>query len=166
MQPKQPHRRLEFVAVIAIVLLAACAAGDPRFTAEAPAGFWHGLWHGMIAMVTLVIGIFSDTVRVYEIHNTGGWYDCGFLFGALAIWGGGSHQAGRRGRRRERDREWDEIGRKVEAKLSRMLRAWAEAAPDEDWHEVEKKAERKLKLAVRRWADEPIDGEPVAPPRT
>jgi hypothetical protein len=162
---RSKQRRLEFAAVIAIVVLAGCAAGDPRFTVEAPAGFWQGLWHGMIAMVTLVIGIFSDTVRVYEPYNTGGWYDCGFLFGTISVWGGGSHQVGRRSRRREHDREWDEIGRRVETKLSRLLRAWAEAGPDEDWQEVEKKAERKLKLAVRRWADEPIDIEPIAPPR-
>jgi len=91
------------LALVAVaLLLSACAAGDPRFTAETPAGFWIGLWHGIISVVTLVIGIFDDSVRVYETHNTGAWYDFGFLFGVIAIWGGSSHQAGCR-RRRSRD---------------------------------------------------------------
>ncbi|MFO0636695.1 MAG: hypothetical protein U0168_28005 [Nannocystaceae bacterium] len=119
---------IPLAALAVLVLAAACAAGDPRFTAEAPAGFWVGLWHGAISMVTLVIGIFVDHVHVYEVHNTGGWYDFGFLIGATSLWGASSHRAGRR---RRHDAEWDEIGRKVEAKLARMLRVWAEAEPDE-----------------------------------
>lgn len=148
---------------VAALALAGCAAGDPRFGVDAPAGFWVGLWHGMISCITLVIGIFSDTVRVYEPDNTGGWYDFGFLLGASAFWGAGSHRAGRR----QRDAEWEEIGHKVEKKLQRLIRMWAEAAPDEDWKQVEAKAERKLKDRLRRWADEPIDVEgrpPAGPP--
>ncbi len=96
-------------ATLALVTLAAlavasvsCAAGDPRFTGDAPAGFWMGLWHGAISLVTLVIGIFDDSVRMYELHNTGGWYDFGFFLGATSIWGAGSHRASsfRRGRAR------------------------------------------------------------------
>lgn len=142
------------VAGIAAVVLAGCAAGDGRFTAESPAGFWIGLWHGAISLVTLVIGIFSDTVRMYEPDNTGGWYDFGFLVGVTCIWGAGSHRAGRKSRR---DAEWEEIGRKVQAKLKRMIREWAEAEPDEDWHVVEAKAERKLKQKLREWAEQPHD---------
>jgi hypothetical protein len=143
------------VACIALVVLAGCAAGDARFTAESPAGFWIGLWHGAISLVTLVVGIFTDAVRMYEPHNTGGWYDFGFLVGATCIWGAGSHRAGRKSRR---DAEWEEIGRKVEAKLKRMIRRWAEAEPDEDWRVVEEKAERKLKQKLREWAEESHDG--------
>jgi hypothetical protein len=76
------------------VVLTACAAGDPRFTVDTPAGFWLGLWHGAIAPATLVIGVFDDGVGMYELHNTGGWYDFGFLVGATSIWGAGSHRAG------------------------------------------------------------------------
>jgi hypothetical protein len=143
------------VACIALVVLAGCAAGDARFTAESPAGFWIGLWHGAISLVTLVVGIFTDAVRMYEPDNTGGWYDLGFLVGATCIWGAGSHRAGRKSRR---DAEWEEIGRKVEAKLKRMIRRWAEAEPDEDWRVVEEKAERKLKQKLREWAEESHDG--------
>lgn len=149
------HPVLAVVALVAASALVGCAAGNPRFTAETPAGFWGGLWHGMIALVTLVIGLFDESVRVYETHNSGGWYDLGFVIGVACVWGSG-HRASRP--RMRRDPEWEEIGRKVEAKLKRILRGWAEADPDESWQVVGEKAERKLKQRLRRWADEPDDG--------
>lgn len=148
------------IAIAVVAVSAACTAGDPRFTVEAPAGFWVGLWHGMISMITLVIGIFADGVHVYEIHNTGGWYDLGFLLGVAAVWGSGHHATRRR---RPRDPEWEEIGRKVEAKLKRILRGWAEATPDEDWQVVGAKAERKLKQRLRAWAEDEDDIEAAKP---
>jgi hypothetical protein len=150
-----PRHRGTWVLVAAIVV-AGCAAGDARFTVDAPAGFWSGLWHGMISCITLIIGIFNDTVSVYEVNNTGGWYDFGFLIGAGGIWGGSpTVTVGRRRRRRRHDAEWDEIGTKVEAKIRRRIREWAEAEPDEDWKVVEDKAEAKLKRRFRQWAEEP-----------
>jgi len=35
------------------------------------AGFWLGLWHGLIAPITFVISLFSDNVNFYEVHNNG-----------------------------------------------------------------------------------------------
>jgi hypothetical protein len=86
--------------VLAALLLAACAAGDARFTMAEPAGFWTGLWHGLIACVTLIVGIFSDSVEVYERNNTGGWYDFGFLIGVGLFSGSGhsSHRAWQKGK--------------------------------------------------------------------
>src|SRR5687767_14320190 len=43
-----------------------------------------GLWHGIIAPVTLVLSFFNSDVRMYEVHNAGSEYDLGFLIG-LAI---------------------------------------------------------------------------------
>jgi hypothetical protein len=88
--------------VLLAVVVAGCAAGDPRFTTEDPAGFLAGLWHGIISMITLVIGIFTDGVEVYERNNTGGWYDFGFLLGVSSTWGGGSSTAYHRRRWRSR----------------------------------------------------------------
>jgi hypothetical protein len=89
-------------AVLLLAALAGCVAGDARFNTQDPAGFFFGLWHGIISMITLVIGIFSDGVQVYERNNTGGWYDFGFLLGVSSTWGGGSASAYRRARRRSR----------------------------------------------------------------
>jgi hypothetical protein len=148
---------LTLLVAISAVVLAGCAAGDPRFTPDVPAGFWTGLWHGLISCITLIVGIFADGVRVYEIDNTGGWYDFGFLLGVAMAWGGGSHGY-RRKRSAERARaeaEWEEIGHKVEAKIRRKVREWAEAEPDDDWKVVEHKAETKLKQRLRDWAETP-----------
>jgi len=149
---------ISLLTLLPILVLASCTAGGPHFHADAPAGFWDGLWHGAIAPIALVVGIFSEGVEIYERSNTGGWYDFGLIFGLLTFWGGGSHTATRRANRRARrrsDREWEEIGRKVEHKLQRKIRAWADADPDENWDLVEAKAEAKLKRKLREWAEEP-----------
>jgi hypothetical protein len=74
----------------ASLLLAACAPGPNEFTNLGlnVAGFWRGLWHGVIAPVTFVISLFTNNVGVYEIHNNGGWYNFGFIIGILCHHGG------------------------------------------------------------------------------
>jgi hypothetical protein len=44
-----------------------------------------GLWHGIIAPVTLVVSFFNSDVRMYEVHNTGSEYDLGFLIGVAIV---------------------------------------------------------------------------------
>lgn len=44
-----------------------------------------GLWHGIIAPVTLVISFFNSEVKMYEVHNTGSEYDFGFLLGLAMV---------------------------------------------------------------------------------
>jgi hypothetical protein len=78
-----------WVGLVAVAL-AACTAGDPRFTVDEPAGFFAGLWHGIISLFTLLISLFTDTVAFYELNNTGWTYDAGFLLGILIITGGGA----------------------------------------------------------------------------
>lgn len=65
------------------------------------AGFWKGIWHGLIAPITFIISIFSKTVRLYEVHNSGFWYNFGFVLGAGLFLSGGILGRGR-GRRRKR----------------------------------------------------------------
>jgi hypothetical protein len=92
------------VPIVAVgLLLAACAAGtNPELGVASQegdvAGFWLGLWHGIIAPITFVISLFTDDVNLYEVHNNGNWYDFGFVLGAGILFGG-SH-GGRRGSRR------------------------------------------------------------------
>lgn len=50
-----------------------------------PAGFWAGLWHGIIAPLIFIIGFFTSSVSVYETNNNGRWYDFGFLIGVGAF---------------------------------------------------------------------------------
>jgi len=91
------------VALVALLLvsgiaLSACAAG-PNNVAQvnAPhiAGFWLGLWHGIICPVTFVISLFNDNLNIYDVHNNGNWYNFGFVLGVSAVFGGASRASAR-----------------------------------------------------------------------
>lgn len=151
-------RSFKLLSVITLILLlTSCAAGDAQFTQDSPAGFWYGLWHGMIAVISLIIHVFNESVVVYEIDNIGGWYDFGFLLGIICIWGGGSHATCKSAADKKREKEWEEIGNKVEIKVMRKLKEWAEdeedIGTDKDWQEIGEKAEKKLKRKIREWAE-------------
>ena len=86
-------KRLVPLLVLTVLVLSACSAGaNPNVDMAAAdgdiAGFWMGLWHGLIAPITFIISLFTDTVNVYEVHNNGNWYDFGFVFGAAMSLGG------------------------------------------------------------------------------
>jgi hypothetical protein len=87
------HRTIARSTALAVLALAlaACTA-DPN-TAAVPAGpgiagFWFGLWHGVILPITFVVSLFDSGVGIYEIHNDGSWYDFGFVVGALVVFSG------------------------------------------------------------------------------
>lgn len=94
-------------AILIALILASCAAG-PNTMVDTPnndgdvAGFWMGLWHGFASPVMFIISLFSETVEVYEIHNSGGWYTFGFLVGVSIIFGGSGGSACK-SRKRNRD---------------------------------------------------------------
>lgn len=95
--------RWVLIAAFLLLVLSACAAGpnsavDVASAEGEVAGFWLGLWQGIIVPITWIISLFSDTVNIYEVHNNGGWYDTGFLLGAGFFLGGGGAGAGRRRR--------------------------------------------------------------------
>ncbi len=71
-----------------LLLLVACAPGTGKYTAAAPAGFLHGVWHGWIAPITLIAGLFNNDVRIYEPFNSGWWYDLGFYIAVISGFGG------------------------------------------------------------------------------
>jgi hypothetical protein len=84
-------------AVVAALVLAACAAGaNPQVGGPDAAGFWQGLWQGLILPVTFVISLFSDNVNIYEVNNDGNWYDFGYVLGLMIIFSGSGAGAGSR----------------------------------------------------------------------
>jgi hypothetical protein len=94
---------LAVVVVLATgLLLSSCAAGpNPAAgTGEEPAGFWLGLWQGIIVPVTFVISLFTANVSAYEVANNGNWYDFGFFLGVTISLGGSGGGATRARRRR------------------------------------------------------------------
>ena len=84
-----------------ILLLTSCAAAPNPYVDVVPedgtiAGFWMGLWHGVIFPFTFVISLITSNVGVYELHNNGGWYNFGYLLGLSIIFGGSGGSAMRR----------------------------------------------------------------------
>lgn len=86
------RRTALLIAVVVLgLVLGGCAPGEnPAVTGDGGAGFWLGLWHGIIAPLTFLISLFTDGVNVYEVNNSGNWYDFGFVIGAGILFGGGS----------------------------------------------------------------------------
>jgi hypothetical protein len=83
-----------------LVMLAGCAPGPNELVnsntgKSSAAGFWQGLWHGIIAPVTFIVSLFNKSVQMYEVHNTGTWYNLGFLLGMSIVFGGGGASARR-----------------------------------------------------------------------
>jgi len=83
------------VLLILSLMVTACVAGpnpaeDTLKEDGKVAGFWMGLWHGIISPITFIISLFSESVHFYEVHNNGGWYNLGFVLGAGILAGGRS----------------------------------------------------------------------------
>lgn len=74
--------------VAMLVLMTGCIPGDGSYTSGRPAGFLWGIWHGWIAPISLIISIFDQNIRVYEVVNTGWWYDFGFYVAIISGFGG------------------------------------------------------------------------------
>ncbi|MBS4534862.1 hypothetical protein GOQ29_04440 [Clostridium sp. D2Q-14] len=70
------------------LILSGCMPGDGTYTSSDPAGFFWGIWHGWIAPISLIAGIFKENIRVYETVNTGWFYDLGFYIAIVSGFGG------------------------------------------------------------------------------
>ncbi len=145
--------------LLMIVMLASCAPNNEMFF-EKPAGFWAGLWHGLIVIITFIISLFTDKVSIYEINNTGGWYNFGFVLGLLISLGNGHARCGgkKKKAKTDKEKEWEEIGVKVEDKVRTGIQKWLDEkddkeAKDQEWEEIGKKVEEKIKRELRNWAE-------------
>ena len=76
------------IMVMILVLFAGCVPNDGTYTVQKPAGFFWGIWHGWIAPVSLILGLFNKTTRIYEVTNTGSGYDLGFYMAIISGFGG------------------------------------------------------------------------------
>jgi len=79
---------LGLLIIAMAVILTGCIPGDGKSTMDDPAGFFWGIWHGWLAPLSLVIGIFDKNIRVYEVMNSGWWYDLGFYAAIISGFGG------------------------------------------------------------------------------
>lgn len=92
------------IFLVFLFVFSSCAGG-PNDLEKTPnkkgkiAGFWKGLWHGLIAPITFIVSIFTKNVRFYEVHNSGFLYNFGFVIGAGLFFGGGLFRFKRKKRR-------------------------------------------------------------------
>ncbi len=86
---RQCRRQLPTVNILAV------AGPNSKYNQPGaePAGFWAGLWHGLITPITFVVSLFTAGVRIYEVNNNGRWYDFGFIIGVSGAFGGGGSTA-------------------------------------------------------------------------
>ena len=83
------------LALLAVICLFSMCAPGPNTVEKSPdadgkvAGFWKGIWQGIISPITFIISIFTKNVRFYEVHNNGFWYNLGFVLGAGLLFNGG-----------------------------------------------------------------------------
>jgi hypothetical protein len=99
---------LATIVLVVLTLLAACAPGTeievdtPQTTIELTspgpnpqlneadatgrvAGIAQGLWHGLIAPVTVIGSFFNPAMQMYEVHNNGREYNLGFFLGIALV---------------------------------------------------------------------------------
>ncbi len=145
--------------MLAVLTLTGCAPGnvrwDQKVTPGNEAGFWAGIWHGLIIIITFIISLFTDRVGIYELNNNGWPYNLGFIIGLLISLGGGCKAAKRRKRRAARKHDWNEIAERIEEKVHAGIKSWLDEHPKEekDWDEIAEKIEEKIKRVIREWAE-------------
>ncbi len=76
------------ITLIALLLITSCMPNPESMSDPKPSGFFMGVWHGWIAPLSLIVGFFNDTTRVYDPNNTGWWYDFGFYMAVISGFGG------------------------------------------------------------------------------
>lgn len=76
------------VTVFIAISLVGCFPRERQQVDESPSGFFMGIWHGWIAPISLIVGLFNSDVRIYDPHNIGWWYDFGYYIAVIAGFGG------------------------------------------------------------------------------
>jgi len=84
---RMPLLILTAVTVIGLVALypqeVLAFAQEFQYSKYEPAGFFSGIWHGLLAPWSLIGRWFIDDIVMYAIPNTGWFYDFGFLVGLI-----------------------------------------------------------------------------------
>jgi len=88
MKTKHKGILLLLMALAIATVFTGCIPGDGTYNANHPAGFFWGVWHGWIAPISLIGGLFNHKLHIYEVMNTGWWYDLGFYIAIISGFGG------------------------------------------------------------------------------
>ena len=71
-----------WVPVVLILSIAGCGFATTGYSTYDPPGFFHGVWHGLIAPWSLILRLFFD-IKMYAFPNSGWFYDLGFFIGMV-----------------------------------------------------------------------------------
>ena len=74
--------RNRWLAVLFLALALAGCAHQPTVDAFDPPGFFSGLIHGYLILLSLIGSLFMD-VRIYAFPNSGFFYDLGYSIGVV-----------------------------------------------------------------------------------
>ena len=146
------------VLIIALVLIS-CAPGNERWDQEINpghnAGFWAGIWHGLIIIITFIISLFTRHVGIYEVSNTGWSYNIGFIIGLMISLGGAFRSTHKKYRMKKKD--WDRFGDRIEERVRKGIKSWLDETDkdkkDKEWEEIAIRIEEKIKEALKEWAE-------------
>jgi len=154
------YRRF-FLIVILLVFACVwvnCAPGNDRWdsgiTPGSRANFWAGIWHGLIIIVTFIVGLFTSDVGVYEMNNVGWAYNLGFIIGLSLLFGPILKSGGKK--RHMSKRDLNKIGDKIEERVRRGIKSWLDEKDrkeekSKEWEEIAVHIERKIKEALKDW---------------
>jgi len=76
------------IMMVFTLLLTSCFPGRVEDISSKPAGFFMGIWHGWLAPLSLIVSLFKPETRIYEVVNTGWWYDFGYYIAIISGFGG------------------------------------------------------------------------------
>jgi hypothetical protein len=138
--------------ILLLMLIAGCAAGSENFIGEEnTAGFWAGLWHGLISFFTFIIGIFNQNVDIYEVNNAGTLYDFGFILGVMIFFGSGGSTV------RVRDKgskHKSVIAEQIKTEILKSINEWMKEVDEEKYEskkDMGEDIEEKIKRDLRDW---------------
>ena len=83
------NKRVLLITLILLVmiLMTGCLPGNTKYDIY-EAGFLSGIWHGWLAPISLILSFFVDGIYMYEVSNTGVFYDSGFYMAIISGFGG------------------------------------------------------------------------------
>ena len=94
---------LVILLAVVMMILTGCMPNEDISRPAKAAGFFSGIWHGWIAPISLIVGVFNGDIRIYEINNTGWWYDFGFYMAIISGFGGLSLFRRKRSHKKDND---------------------------------------------------------------
>ena len=77
------------ILLLFVIILTSLLSCAPSGYVPTEAGFFSGLWHGIIILFSLIGKFFGADIGIYAEHNTGFTYWLGFIMGVCGYGTGG-----------------------------------------------------------------------------